>query len=159
MLCLGFSVFVYLAIHHSIWSLCLIFAQTSCRSIMSQAPAPRWDVPAVFQASSASARRLIHLIPDELAKTVPDHPLFSYPKTSKPQDGFVDVSSKCFANAINRTSWYLFSLLGPPKDFATVGYMGPSEFNISICLRNIILMVKRRYKILLVHVRGNQSGL
>lgn len=69
---------------------------------------------------------------NELAKAVPDHPLFSYPKTAKPQDGFIDVSSRCFANAINRTSWYLENLLGPPQNFDTVAYMGPSEFALSI---------------------------
>lgn len=110
---------------------------------MSEAPPPRQDVPAVFQSSSATASRLIHLIPDELARAVPDHPLFSFPKTAKPQDGFVDVSSRCFANAINRTSWYLKSQLGPPRDFDTVGYMGPSEFNISMCLRSMVLMGQR----------------
>lgn len=128
--------------------------KTPCH-IMSEAPTPRQAVSAVFQSSSATASRLIHLIPDELAKTVPDHPLFSYPKTAKPRDGFVDVSSKCFANAINRTSWYLKSLLGPPQNFDTVGYMGPSEFNVSMCLRCIILMSQRRYKILSVHVCGD----
>lgn len=96
---------------------------------MSEAPPPRHDVPAIFRPEFASASRLVHLIPDELAKAVPDHPLFSYPKTAKPQDGFIDVSSRCFANAINRTSWYLADLLGPPKNFDTVAYMGSSKID------------------------------
>lgn len=94
---------------------------------MSEAPPPRHDVPAVFQKSQASASRLVHLIPDHLAEAAPDHPLFSYPRTSNLQDGFRDISSRCFANAINRTSWYLRSLLGPPKHFDTVAYMGSSK--------------------------------
>lgn len=94
---------------------------------MSEATSSRDDILRIFQSSSASPSRLIHLIPDQLAEVVPEHPIFSYPKTAKPQDGFVDVSSKCFANGINRTSWYLASLLGLPKNFETVGYMGPSE--------------------------------
>lgn len=97
---------------------------------MSQAPLSRQDVPEIFNPSLASGSRLIHLVPDELAKAVPDHVLFSYPKTAKPRDGFVNVSSKQFANAINRTSWYLRNLLGPSTNFETVGYMGPSEFAI-----------------------------
>lgn len=96
---------------------------------MSEAPPLRHDVPAVFRPEFASSNRLVHLIPDELAKAVPDHPLFSYPKTAKLQDGFIDVSSRCFANAINRTSWYLADLLGPPKNFDTVAYMGSSEID------------------------------
>ena len=96
---------------------------------MSQAPPPRDDVPDVFQPSSASPNRLIHLIPDELARAVPDYPLFSYPKTARLQDGFLDISSRRLANAINRTSWYLLSLLGAPHNFETVCYMGSSELN------------------------------
>lgn len=98
---------------------------------MSEAPLLRHNVPIVFQPGLASASRFVHLIPDELAKAVPDHPLFSYPKTAKPQDGFIDASSRYFANAINRTSWYLENLLGPPKIFDTVAYIGPSEFALS----------------------------
>jgi hypothetical protein len=128
--------------------------KTPCH-IMSEASPPRRAVSAVFQSSSAATGRLIHLIPDDLAKAVPDHPLFSYPKTAKPRDGFVDVSSKRFANAINRTSWWLKSLLGPPQNFDTVGYMGPSEFNVSMYLRRMILMSQRRYTILSVHVCGD----
>ena len=95
---------------------------------MSEAPPLRDDIPLVFQKSHASASRLIHLVPDELAEAVPNHPLFSFPTTAKPQnDGFRDVSSKCFANAINRTAWYIRDLLGPPKGFETVAYMGSSE--------------------------------
>ena len=105
---------------------------------MSEAPPPRDDVPRIFQSSSASANRLIHLIPDELASVVPDHPVFSYPRTAKPQDGFVDISSKRFASGINRTSWYLASFLGTPKKFETVSYMGPSKLRASTCLYDMI---------------------
>lgn len=95
---------------------------------MSQAPSPRQDLHQIFQASSAASDRLVHMIPDQLAEAVPDHTLFSYPRTAKPRDGFVDVSCKAFANAVNRTSWYLETLLGKPKNFETVGYMGTSMF-------------------------------
>ncbi|KAH8428584.1 uncharacterized protein LDX57_006280 [Aspergillus melleus] len=95
---------------------------------MSQAAPLREDIHPIFRTTNASPNRLVHLIPDELASAVPDHPLFAYPKTAKPQDGFVDVSCKTFADAVNRVSWYLRYLLGPPKNFETIGYMGPSEF-------------------------------
>jgi hypothetical protein len=96
---------------------------------MSGAPRPRQDVHPIFQLESARPNRLIHLIPDELADAVPDHPLFSYAKGPKSQDGFADVSCNSFANGVSMTSWYLRHLLGPPKDFDTVGYMGPSMFD------------------------------
>ena len=98
---------------------------------MSEAPPPREDLHEIFQPSSASANRLIHMIPDQLAKAVPDHALFSFPKNAKVQDGFIDVSCKSFANAINRTSWYLESQLGKPKNFDTIGYMGSSIVSTS----------------------------
>lgn len=71
--------------------------------------------------------RLVHLIPDELAARVPNHCLFAYPRDEQPQHGFVDVSAQCFANAINRTSWYLESLLGKARDFDTICYIGASK--------------------------------
>lgn len=84
-------------------------------------------VPEVFHSLRAKTGRLVHLIPDEIAREAPDHPLFSYAKGAKPQDGFIDVSAKQFANAVNRTSWYLETFLGKPKGFETVAYMGPSK--------------------------------
>lgn len=89
---------------------------------------PRDDIPEVFRASAAVAGRLTHLIPDELAVAVPDHPLFAYAKTNWPAGGFVDVTARQFARAVNRASWWLHELLGQPASFETIGYMGPSEY-------------------------------
>ena len=98
---------------------------------MSQSSGPQHKIPPVFRLENAVPDRLVHLIPDELARKVPEHPLFAFPKTENPQDGLVEVSAKSFANAINRTSWYLESLLGKgPKGFPSVGYMGSSEILI-----------------------------
>ena len=95
---------------------------------MSESSGPQHDILPVFQREHAVPNRLVHLIPDELARKVPEHSLFAFPKTDRLQDGLVEVSAKCFANAINRTSWYLESLLGKaPQGFPCVGYMGRSE--------------------------------
>lgn len=88
---------------------------------------PPTDMHEVFQASAAVAGRLTHLIPDELALAVPNHPLFAYAKTNRPENGFVDVTAAQFARAVNRASWFLLDLLGQPNNFETIGYMGPSE--------------------------------
>lgn len=98
---------------------------------MSQATPSSSDIPPVFRFETAVPDRLVSLIPDELAQNVPEHPLFAYPKTTRPQDGFIEVTAKCFANAINRTSWYLEALLGKaiPGAFPSVGYMGSSMDN------------------------------
>ena len=95
---------------------------------MSESSGPQHDIPHVFRWENAVPDRLVHLIPDELARKVPEHSLFAFPKTDRLQDGLVEVSAKCFANAVNRTSWYLESLLGKaPQGFPCVGYMGRSE--------------------------------
>ena len=97
---------------------------------MSESSGPQHDIPPAFRLENAVADRLVHLIPDELARKVPEHSLFAFPKTDRLQDGLVEVSAKCFANAINRTSWYLESLLGKdPQGFPCVGYMGRSEIH------------------------------
>ena len=103
---------------------------------MSQASGVRHDILPPFRLETAVPDRLVHLIPDELAEQVPEHSIFAFPKTGTPQDGFVEVSAKCFANAINRTSWYLETLLGKdPQGFPSVGYMGSSEINPSLGLK------------------------
>ncbi|KAF4627917.1 hypothetical protein G7Y89_g10235 [Cudoniella acicularis] len=122
---------------------------------MSEATPPLHNIPKIFQLSSAKPNRLIHLHPDELAVTVPDHPLFSYPKTANPQDGFVDVSSRCFANAINRTSWYLKSLLGVPENFDTICYMGPNDIRYFLFM---FAAIKVGYKMLFLSPRNNLEG-
>ncbi|KAF7586175.1 hypothetical protein BBP40_009331, partial [Aspergillus hancockii] len=119
---------------------------------MSQAAPPREDIHPIFQTANARPDRLVHLIPDELAKAVPDHPLFSYPNTAKPQDGFVDISCKSFANAVNRVSWYLRYLLGRPKNFETIGYMGPNDIRYFLFMFGAI---KVGYKMLFLSPRNN----
>lgn len=94
---------------------------------MSQLSTQRDDVPEVFLARCAKPDRLIHLIPDELARTVPEHPLFALANGEDMQDGFQTVSASLFANAISRTAWYLESLLGKAHDFPTIGYIGPRK--------------------------------
>lgn len=95
---------------------------------MSQAAGVSRDLPSIFQLKQAIPNRLVHLIPDELAEAVPEHPLFAYPRTENPEDGIVEISAKCFANAINRTSWYLENLLGKaPEGFPAISYMGSSK--------------------------------
>ncbi|KAI3319856.1 putative NRPS-like enzyme [Xylariaceae sp. AK1471] len=122
---------------------------------MSQLSIPCFDIHEVFHASSMVPDRLIHLVPDELAAKVPNHPLFAYPKDENPQYGFVEISAQRFANAVNRTSWYLESLLGKARDFDSIGYMGAND------LRYILLMlaaVKVGYKMLFLSPRNSLEG-
>ncbi|KAI0868670.1 acetyl-CoA synthetase-like protein [Hypoxylon argillaceum] len=122
---------------------------------MSEFQAIRNDIHPVFQLSHASTHRLIHLIPDELAQAVPDHPLFSFSETENPRDGFTDVSARCFAHAINKTAWWLAEKLGQPSDFETVAYIGSND------IRYLLLMfaaIKVGYKMLFSSPRNNLEG-
>lgn len=99
---------------------------------MSELEALWANIPSPFLQSKAVTNRLVHLIPDQLAREVPAHILFAFPRSEDPRDGFVDVTASAFANAINRTSWYLESILGKAHDgaFPTVAYMGSSEYRV-----------------------------
>lgn len=90
------------------------------------------EIHPVVQRENASCFRLAHTRPDELAEAIPEYILFSYARTSNPRDEFVDISARCFANSINRASWYLFEKLGKPKNFDSVGYYGPSKGDVTM---------------------------
>ncbi|KAK6592156.1 thioester reductase domain-containing protein [Botrytis cinerea] len=124
---------------------------------MSQQGTLRSDVPAAFAAANSNPARLVHLIPDELARSVPDHSIFAYPKTDMPQDGFVEVSARSFANAINRTAWYLESILGkaPAGEFPAVAYQGHSDIRYFLFMFGAI---KAGYKMLYLSPRNSVAG-
>ncbi|KAK7956523.1 uncharacterized protein PG986_005745 [Apiospora aurea] len=88
----------------------------------------------VFQRENASCCRLVHTRPDELAETVPEYVLFSYARTANPRDEFVEITARCFANAVNRASWYLSDELGKPEDFDSVAYYGTKKSECGIFL-------------------------
>ncbi|KAI1199756.1 acetyl-CoA synthetase-like protein [Nemania serpens] len=122
---------------------------------MSQLRPVRNGIHPIFQLTHASTQRLIHLIPDELSETVPEHPLFSFSKTEDPRDGFTDVSARCFADAINRAAWWLAEQLGQPSDFETVAYIGSND------IRYLLFMfaaIKVGYKMLFSSPRNNLDG-
>jgi acyl-CoA synthetase (AMP-forming)/AMP-acid ligase II/aryl carrier-like protein len=142
---------------------------------MSQGAAPRKDILPQFLQNAAVSDRLVHLIPDELASQTPEHVLFSFPKSGNFEDGFVDVTAKNFANAINRTSWYLESTLGkaPEGEFPALAYVGTSKLIYPINdanamtnklpddLRYFLFMfgaIKAGYKMLYLSPRNSVAG-
>ncbi|OTB03015.1 hypothetical protein M426DRAFT_74313 [Hypoxylon sp. CI-4A] len=122
---------------------------------MSEATALREDIADIFKIGSATVGRLIHLLPDQLAEAVPDHILFSYAKSSDPRDGFVDVSSRAFANGVNRASWFIRSVVGEPKNFDTLAYMGPNDIRYFLFMFGAI---KVGFKMLFTSPRNNLEG-
>lgn len=94
-------------------------------------------------------RRLIPNIVDERARSDPERAVYSIPVSSAVGScgfedisargavysvpvssddvarGFRDISARVFANAVNRTAWWLESELGKGSSFQTIGYIGP----------------------------------
>ena len=99
--------------------------------------------------SKEYGRRLIPNIVDERAHHDPERAVYSIPVSSgdvsrrfedisargavysvpvSSEDvsrGFKDISARVFANAVNRTAWWLESELGKGSSFQTIGYIGP----------------------------------
>ncbi|KAF2146409.1 uncharacterized protein K452DRAFT_264205 [Aplosporella prunicola CBS 121167] len=102
--------------------------------------------------SKEYGRRLIPTIVDELAQEEPDRAVYSIPHSQDVSEGFRDISASVFANAINRTAWWLESEFGRGSNFETVGYIGPHDLRYVIL---IIACVKAGYKALLPSPRNS----
>lgn len=72
-------------------------------------------------------RLLINLV-DELALCDPERIVYSIAHSQDIAQGFRHVSARDFANAVNRTSWWLKSELGEGVSFPSIGYIGPCRF-------------------------------
>lgn len=77
-------------------------------------------------------RRLIPQIVDDLALHEPNRLVYSIAKSADISEGFMEVSARVWANAVNRTAWWLDGLVGKSDTFQTVGYVGPRELPISL---------------------------
>ena len=72
--------------------------------------------------------RLIPKLVDEIAQTDPQRPFISVPRSARVEDGFVDITYRQFAAAINRCCWWLDRQLGCSKTFDTLFYFGPLDY-------------------------------
>ncbi|EWY82991.1 hypothetical protein FOYG_15071 [Fusarium oxysporum NRRL 32931] len=72
-------------------------------------------------------RRLIPCILDEMSRDEPDRVIYSIAKSADISKGFTEVTARKFANAVNKTAWWLESLVGKSESFQTIGYIGPHD--------------------------------
>ncbi|RKL01328.1 hypothetical protein BFJ68_g12417 [Fusarium oxysporum] len=72
-------------------------------------------------------RRLIPCILDEMSRDEPDRVIYSIAKSADISKGFTEVTAREFANAVNKTAWWLESLVGKSESFQTIGYIGPHD--------------------------------
>ena len=80
-----------------------------------------------MDTSTAYGRRLIPQILDTLASTEPDRIIYSVASFSNDTHSFRHISARIFANAVNKTAWWLHDQVGKPTSIETVGYIGPRE--------------------------------
>ncbi|KAI9647265.1 hypothetical protein NHQ30_003648 [Ciborinia camelliae] len=109
----------------------------------------------IQRQTPAYAQRLSPTLVDEEAVNNPDRIIYSFAKTAKLADGFLDVSIKHLANSINRAAWWIENLLGKGENFPSVGYIGPGD------LRYIILplaLTKAGYKVVFNSPRNSVEG-
>lgn len=79
-----------------------------------------------------AGQRLIPTVIDELALQEPERIIYEYLKGNKATDGIVKVRMADYANAINRTAWWLESELGKCTTFEALGYIGPGDLRYFI---------------------------
>lgn len=80
-------------------------------------------------------RRLIPQILDTLAFVEPDRILYSVMNSSDISHGFKDISARAFANAVNKTAWWLYSQIGEDSVVQTAAYIGPRTWKKKMTLK------------------------
>jgi acyl-CoA synthetase (AMP-forming)/AMP-acid ligase II len=80
------------------------------------------------------ARRLVPSVVDSLSHDEPDFPVYSIPCKGQVQNGYIDVSARQLARAVDRTAWWLQGLIGRSEAFETVSYLGPQDIRYCIVL-------------------------
>lgn len=89
-------------------------------------------------------RRLIPQLIDERAGKGWKQPLTSFSRSANPIDGFVDISYRQFANAINRCAWWMQGVLGESHEHNIVAYTGPFDIRYGIMT---IAAIKTGFKV------------
>ncbi|KAI1073845.1 hypothetical protein F5B20DRAFT_478457 [Whalleya microplaca] len=90
--------------------------------------------------------RLLPSLVDEIAHSDPCRIFYSVAKTNDPSDGFLDITAKTFAQAVDRCSWYIEKNLGRGQGFPTLTYLGPQDVVYGIL---VLACIKTGYKLLL----------
>ncbi|RDL42326.1 uncharacterized protein BP5553_02305 [Venustampulla echinocandica] len=84
-------------------------------------------------SESKIGRRLLPVVIDEISTYDPSRIFATIPISESLRDGFMDVTYRDFANAINRMSaWFDHEFGGKSSSFETVSYNGPPDLGYSI---------------------------
>ena len=72
-------------------------------------------------------KRLIPQILDNLASAEPNRIIYSVATFSDTSHEFRHISARTFADAVDKTAWWLHNQVGKPTLIQTVGYIGPRK--------------------------------
>ncbi|QYS95457.1 Transferase family protein [Trichoderma simmonsii] len=100
-------------------------------------------------------RRLLPQIIDKVAVVEPERIVFSLATLSGDSLNFNHISARIFSKAVDKTAWWLNSLVGKPDSVQPVGYIGPHD------LRYVLLTyacVKVGYAALFLSPKNNLEG-
>ncbi|KAI0865005.1 male sterility protein-domain-containing protein [Xylaria cubensis] len=98
--------------------------------------------------------RLVPNIIDDVAKNEPWKAFASIPVSEDLSDGYVDVTYRTIANAINRASWWLSENLGLANTSEVFSYMGPNDLRYSIF---IVAAIKCGYQMMIPSPRNSRE--
>ncbi|KAH7029241.1 uncharacterized protein B0I36DRAFT_411067 [Microdochium trichocladiopsis] len=100
-------------------------------------------------------RRLIPRLVDELARTEPSRIVYSIPLSGDISQGFREVSARGFADAVNKTAWWLHETVDRSESFETITYIGPHDLRYSLL---ILATIKVGFKLLLLSPNNSKEG-
>ncbi|KAF2000971.1 hypothetical protein P154DRAFT_434088 [Amniculicola lignicola CBS 123094] len=90
-------------------------------------------------------KRLVPSLVDQIAVEDPERICFSFPRSSNFADGFQDLSYRTFANAVNKTAYFIHTEIGRSSCFETVLYIGYPDVRYFIVL---VALIKTGHKVL-----------
>lgn len=84
------------------------------------------------ETTQMEGQKLIATTIDLLSRETPQKIYACIPRDDEDlSKGFVDITYKQFANAVNHASWWLQSVLGPSNgNFETFAYVGPKDLSL-----------------------------
>jgi acyl-CoA synthetase (AMP-forming)/AMP-acid ligase II len=101
--------------------------------------------------------RLLPHVVDDIAASEPSRPYIYQPKSSNPEDGWVPVTFKELANAIDHVAHIIAETVkkDSTNEFPTLAYVGPSDVRYTVV---VLASVKAGCQALLISPRNSIEG-
>jgi len=85
-----------------------------------------------MHSSQDYGKRLIPQILDDLASTEPEQTVISVATFTDTSHDFRPISALELAKAVDKTAWWLHSVIGRSKSIETAGYIGPRKLGLIV---------------------------